>query len=282
MVDTVVIIGSGSLLGHAFNLTLKKKKLNIINFPKSDLDIRNYERVKSVLSKIKPKIVINTAAFMNADKCEQYPIDAYEVNVLGTKNVAKVCNELNAIHVWFSSDFVFDGKKTEAYKETDDTKPLMFYGKTKELGEKEILHHGGKYYIIRTASLFGPGKVNFISSMIDKSTSEESLNIVNDIIMSPTYTLDLSYNVLKLINNSYPFGIYHITNQGECSWYDLCKKAFEIKSIETNINPTSIENRRNKYDLVTRPHFSALSSEKGIKLRSWESALEKYLMEYLL
>jgi dTDP-4-dehydrorhamnose reductase len=277
LVTTIAILGAGGLLSNAMKKEAEKRLYRVIGLSKKELDISKREQVIKVLNQIKPDVVINTAAFMNADNCENNPTKAYETHVLGARNVSEFCCLSKSIHVWFSTDFVFDGTKGTPYTEQDTVNPLMIYGKTKYSGEKEIEKCGGQYYIIRTASLFGHGKSHFLDKMIGKVKAGQHLEIVDDIIMSPTYTQDLSEAVFQVIEDGAPSGIYHLTNNGSTSWYNYFNTALTLMGMSPQISRVSYVERQQSLHLPPRPLYSALTSVKwNHPLRDWEDALENY------
>jgi len=248
-------------------------------------DVRNSAKVFDILRNLKPDVVINTAAFTRVDDCEDQPVLALEVNALGARNVALACAELDCVLVHISTDYVFDGKKREPYTEEDVPSPINVYGVSKLAGEHFVRSLCEKHFIVRTSGLYGvagsSGKGgNFVETMIRLAKEEKPIRVVDDQILSPTYTIDLAYRVVELIPTE-AYGLYHITNSGECSWYEFAGKIFKLLGLEANFDPIITKEFEAK---ARRPAYSVLSNEKLINiglgfLRSWPEALKAYLEE---
>jgi len=228
--------------------------------------------------------VVNTAAFHKTDQCEEEPMKTFLVNAVGAKNVAGVSKEIGAVTVFISTDYVFDGSKSEPYTEDDVPNPINTYGISKLAGEL-CTKQNPKHYVVRVASLFGvagaSGKGgNFIETMIAKAKGNEPIKVVDDMWMSPTYTKDAAETIKKMIELNVPYGVYHATNSGYCSWFEFAKEIFKMTGLNPNLTPIKTNQLQMK---AKRPQFSALKSTKltqhGIKMRSWKEALREYLTE---
>jgi len=237
-----------------------------------------------IIKDYRPDVVVNTAAFHKTDQCEEEPMKTFLVNAVGAKNVAEVSKEIGAATVFISTDYVFDGSKSEPYTEDDVPNPINTYGISKLAGEL-YTKQNPKHYIVRVASLFGvagaSGKGgNFIETMIAKAKGNEPIKVVDDMWMSPTYTKDAAETIKKLIELNVPYGVYHATNSGYCSWFEFAKEIFNITGLNPNLTPIKTNQLQMK---AKRPQFSALKSTKltqhGIKMRSWKEALREYLTE---
>jgi dTDP-4-dehydrorhamnose reductase len=273
----IVITGASGMLGSDLQKVLKEHELKCFN--SKTLDITDENLVSDKLNKIKPDLVINSAAFTNVDDCETNYDIAYSVNALGPKNLAIACKNLNIPLLHISTDYVFDGKKTTPLKEDDELGPQTAYGKTKLEGEIFIQETLEKYFIIRTAWLYGCNGNNFVKTMLKLSKSHNQINVVNDQFGSPTYTYDLAVGISEIIKTD-KYGIYHLTNSDNCSWYDFTKKIFELSNINVNINPVTTEQFPRP---AKRPKYSVLSNEKWVnngfkQLRSYKEALKAYLL----
>ncbi|MBW9223432.1 dTDP-4-dehydrorhamnose reductase [Methanothermococcus sp. SCGC AD-155-E23] len=276
----VAVIGATGQLGS----DLVKVFEEVIPLTHSDIEVTDLSSCE-VLKELKPHIVINTAAYHKTDECEDNPEKAFLVNAIGARNVALTCKEIGAINVYISTDYVFDGSKEEPYTEEDIPNPINVYGISKYAGELLTRTLCDRYYIIRVSSLFGvagaSGKGgNFVETMIKKGKAGEELYVVNDITMSPTYTKDAAVAIKKILSSKLPYGVYHVTNDGFCTWYEFAKAIFEITGIDAKLNPTTSDRYPTK---AKRPKNSALSIEKirfyGIEMRHWRDALRDYLME---
>ena len=272
-----VITGAKGMLGHDLTKILVNNDLHCFN--SKQLDITDENNV-NMIKNIKPDIVINSAAFTNVDACESQYDEAYKVNAEGPKNLAKICKNLNIPLVHISTDYVFKGDKNEPLIENDSVGPNTAYGKTKLAGEKYIQETLDKYFIIRTAWLYGHNGANFVETMLNLSQNNNELNVVNDQIGTPTYTLDLAYAISNLIKTN-KYGIYHITNSGHCSWYEFAKEIFKLSNINIKVNPVKTEEFPRP---APRPKYSVLSNQKlidnGFKpLRNYKEALKEYIKE---
>ena len=277
----VAIIGANGQLGSDL---VKVFGEDAIPLTHKDLDVTNIDSL-DVLKELCPDVIINTAAYHRTDECEENPEKTFLVNSVGARNVAIIAKETNAINIYISTDYVFDGEKGKPYSEKDVPNPINAYGVSKYAGELLTRYIHRKHYIIRVASLFGvagaSGKGgNFVETMIRLAKAGREIRVVNDIFMSPTYTKDAATAIKAIIENKLPYGVYHVTNKGFCSWYEFSKAIFEITGIEAKLIPITSKEFPTK---ARRPKFSALSTEKlssyGINMRSWREALRAYLKE---
>lgn len=274
----LLITGSKGQLGIELIKQLKKMKTyNILETDRTDLDISDFDMVNKFILSNKPDAVINCAAHTAVDICETDMENAYKINAVGSRNLAIACEKIGAKLVQVSTDYVFDGKGNRPYREDDTTCPDSVYGTSKLMGENFVKEFCSRYFIVRTAWLYGEGN-NFVRTMIKLAETNKEINVVNDQFGSPTSTVDLAKTIIDLINTEH-YGIYHGTCEGECSWYDFAKKIFEIKSINIKVNPvTSAEFKRP----APRPAYSVLDNFmlKLVNLntfRHWEESLEEYL-----
>ena len=247
-----------------------------------DLDVAYYESL-NILRDINPDVILNTAAYVKVDDAEREPEKAFEANAIGALNVAKIANEIDAINVYISTDYVFDGRKKEPYTEDDFPNPINVYGASKYMGEIFTRNYSKKYYIVRVASLYGKkgarGKGgNFVNFIIEKAKGGEKIKVVDDIIMSPTYTKDVAVMLRKLIESEAEYGVYHMVNEGYCSWYEFAEEIVKILRLDLPIKPISSEELGR---LAKRPKNSALKNEKlgsiGLEMPFWKDALKRYL-----
>ena len=278
----IIIIGSTGQLGTDLMKTLKHKH-EVIGLTHQDIEVTDYNSCL-ILKKHHPDVIINTAAFHKTDQCEEEPLKTFSVNAIGTRNVATISKEIGATTIFISTDYVFDGSKNEPYKEDDTPNPINTYGISKLAGEL-YTKQNPKHYIIRLASLFGvagaSGKGgNFVETMITKAKKNETIRVVDDMWMSPTYTKDASTTIKKIMELKLPFGTYHSTNQGYCTWFQFAKEIFKIIDLDPTIKPTKTHKLKMK---AKRPRFSALKSIKlskyGIQIREWKKALRHYLVK---
>ena len=249
-----------------------------------DLDVTNYDSLK-ILKEIDPDVIINTAAYVRVDDAEKEPKKAFNVNAIGALYVAKIANELDAINVYISTDYVFDGRKGAPYTEEDMPNPINVYGASKYMGEIFTRNYSKKHYVVRVSSLYGKkgarGKGgNFVNWIIEKAKGGEEIKVVNDIIMSPTYTRDVAVILRKLLEIEPEYGIYHMVNEGYCSWYEFAKEIANVLEFEIHIKPISSDKLGR---LAKRPLMSALNNKKletiGVNMPPWKDALKRYILE---
>ncbi len=262
----------GSELAEVF-----KNESDLVLWDRSDVDIANREEVMHKVGMLKPDVVINAAAYTAVDDAESNKDIAYKVNGCAVGFLATVCKKTNALFVHFSTDYVFDGENHLGYKEDYPPKePLCVYGKSKLLGEKMILDIEPRYYLVRTSWLFGKNGKNFVETMLRLASEGKDIKVVNDQFGSPTYVKDLAEKVKELIESHRPYGIYHITNSGACSWYEFALKIFELSGLKVNVKPVKSEEFKTA---AKRPTYSMLINTKLPPMRPWEDALRDYLVE---
>lgn len=273
----ILITGANGMLAKAVRNELKNEELILTDV--AELDITNIDAVRKFVNEAKPDYIINCAAYTAVDKAEEQEEIARKVNALGPKNLAIVANEEDATLIHISTDYVFGGEKPveEDYTEMETKSPDTVYGVTKLEGEQAIIDATFKYYIFRTAWLYGEGN-NFVRTMLTLGKEKEELNVVADQHGSPTYAVDLASIIHQAIEKGIPYGIYHTTNLGYTTWYDFTKKIFEIAKIDCKVNPVTSEEFVRP---AKRPKNSKLSKEKllnaGIEVPTYEDALERYL-----
>lgn len=211
--------------------------------------------------------MINATAYTDVDGCEEHHDLAFAVNGYGPGYIAEACSNIGAKLVHFSTDYVFDGSKEE-YFESDTTHPINIYGKSKLLGEEKIAENMDDHRIIRTSWLFGANGRNFVDTMLSLSEEMETVKVVNDQFGNPTYTLDLAHKTAEVIG--FESGIYHISNEGVCSWYE-----FASVIIDNVVSCASDDFPRK----AKRPIYSVLVNTKTSPMRHWKEALKDYLKE---
>lgn len=278
----ITIIGSTGQLGTDLMKVLQDEH-EVIGLTHQDIEVTDYNSCL-ILKKHHPDVIINTAAFHKTDQCEEEPLKTFSVNAIGTRNVATISKEIGATTIFISTDYVFDGSKNEPYKEDDTPNPINTYGISKLAGEL-YTKQNPKHYIIRLASLFGvagaSGKGgNFVETMITKAKKNETIRVVDDMWMSPTYTKDAATTIKKIMELKLPFGTYHAANRGYCTWFQFAKEIFKITGLDPAIKPIRTHQLKTK---ARRPRFSALKSIKlpkyDIQMREWKEALHGYLVE---
>ncbi|KUH34416.1 dTDP-4-dehydrorhamnose reductase [Thermococcus celericrescens] len=281
----VAIIGANGQLGtDLVKVFGEDPSFEVVPLTHKDLDVTVPETL-NVLKELKPDVIINTAAYVRVDDAEIYPEKAFAVNAIGALNVARVASEIDAINVYISTDYVFDGEKGKPYIEEDIPNPINVYGASKYMGEIFTRNYSSRHYVIRVASLYGKAGAsgkggNFVEWVIEKAKRGEELRIVDDQFMSPTYTMDVARTLKEFLKLKPEFGVYHMVNDGFCSWYEFTRAIFEILGWDVEVKPIkSSELNR----LARRPGFSALENSRlhglGLRMAGWREGLKEYLGE---
>lgn len=279
----IAIIGSTGQLGTDLVKVLQEAgKYQVIPLSHAEIECTKPDSVRAALMRSCPQVVVNCAAFVRVDECEDKPEEAFLVNALGALHVARSCAELNTLCVYISTDYVFDGKKGESYTEEDKPCPINVYGTSKLAGEHLVSQACPMWLVVRMASLFGRvgarGKGgNFLETVLSKARAGEPLRVVSDIRMSPTYSYDAARVLERLIWQE-ATGIFHVTNSGSCTWYEFAQKAVNLVGIEAKLEPVASSNYPTR---APRPKNSSLVSKElpGNSLRHWQDALRDYLVE---
>jgi len=278
----IAVIGSTGQLGTDLVKVLETDH-QVVPLTHDDIEVSDYSSCL-ILKEHQPDVIINTAAFHKTDQCEEECLKSFSVNALGARNVAEISKEMKATSVYISTDYVFDGTRKTAYTETDTPQPINTYGVSKLAGEC-FTALNPKHYILRIASVFGEAGAsgkggNFVETMIRKAKNNEKIIVVDDMWMSPTYTKDASALLKEILKKQIPYGVYHATNNGYCSWYQFAEEIFRLTGLAPDLKPTKIDPN---YGKATRPAFSGLASTKlskyGLEPRGWEEALNAYLLE---
>lgn len=273
----ILITGANGMLAKAVKEELKENELVCTDV--EELDITNLEAVRLYTKKVKPDYIINCAAYTAVDKAEEQEELIYKINAIGPKNLAIATQENNAVLVHISTDYVFGGDKdtSKDYNEDDKKNPQAVYGKTKLAGEKFIEENCKKFYIFRTAWLYGEGH-NFVRTMINLSKEHDEVKVVNDQHGSPTYAVDLASIIHQAMEKQIPFGVYNSTNMGYTTWYDFTKMIYDLEGINCKVIPVTSEEFKSA---AKRPKNSQMSKNKllkyGIKIPTYEDALKRYL-----
>jgi len=246
-----------------------------------ELDITDLSAVRSAV-KDGYDAVINCAAFTNVNACETEMDAAFRVNSIGPRNLAIACEEIGAKLVHVSTDYVFAGNGSVPYTEYDLASPVSVYGKTKLLGEEYVREHSSKYFIVRTAWLYGYYGNNFVKTMLRINREKGASRVVNDQRGNPTNAADLAHHILKLLTTE-EYGVYHATGKGECSWFEFTEKIVEYAGINAAVSPCTTEEYPTP---AKRPAYSSLDNMMlratvGDEFRPWEEALFAFMKTYL-
>ena len=281
----VLLIGANGQLGTDMHRVFRDAGDTVFPYVHAQLDVCSEARVAEVLDQTHPDLVLNTAAYHRVEECEKKSELAFQVNGTAPMQLAIACQKTGATLVHFSTDYVFGGyAKNTPYDETDRPAPLNVYGASKVLGEYLIPDYTDRYFVMRVCGLYGvagsSGKGgNFVETMLKKGMAGESVRVVDDQVLTPTYTADLAEAVRKLVVTE-KYGLYHLTSEGECSWFDFTRHIFESASIRAKLSPVKSAEFNSP---VKRPSYSVLSKAKaralGVSLPSWKDALPRYLKQ---
>ncbi len=285
----VALIGSNGQLGSDIMRLWSGSSLaaagdDIVGLVHSDIEIREPDQVRSVLSGIQPSFVINTAAFHRVDDCELDPTDAFSVNSQGVKNLAESCHQIGSGLLHISTDYVFNGESAAPYSESEPPSPASAYGVSKVAGEQFLRYLlPNDYVLVRSSGLYGAAGAsgkggNFVETMLKLADAGKSIRVVDDQILSPTYTPDLAVALLEIIARN-GRGTFHVTNSGQCSWFEFAREIF----LQAGVKPDFSSVTSAEYGaLAQRPAYSVLEnsrlSELSLpRLRPWQQALAHYL-----
>ncbi|HWC54762.1 MAG TPA: dTDP-4-dehydrorhamnose reductase [Chitinophagaceae bacterium] len=278
----IAVIGANGQLGSDLVLEFSSEH-QVTSLTHDDIEITNIDNVKKVLSTAKPEILINTAAYNKVPEAEKFPEEAFRINALGTLNLAKICQDEKIRFLHYSTDYVFDGKKLKHYIEDDLPNPLNVYGNTKLSGEYFALNYCEHSFVVRVSGIYGkvPSRSkgsNFISSILKLAAEKPEVKVVNDEVLTPTSTLSIAKNTKELIQTE-AYGLYHMSCEGEVSWYEFAKTIWTELNIKTPLYPVSVKDFP---QVVKRPFYSVLENFKlkalGInKMPDWKEALLNFL-----
>ena len=281
---TWLVLGANGQLGQELIKLLKTYNVKVVGLTKKEIDFENPKTIIEKLEKYPSRFLVNCAAYTQVDKAEEEIDLANKINGCSVGQIAKYTWGKGIQFVHISTDYVFDGLAKVPYKETDQTNPQSIYGKSKLLGESEVILNNSKAYILRTSWVYGDYGKNFPKIIADKLRNGENLNIVRDQIGSPTWTFDLAKAIVEVLHKKPQPGIYHVTNSEFCSWYEFAKEISKsLKIDESKVTPISSDKFLRP---AKRPSYSVLSNEKWIKsglnplpswLESWQNAANNIL-----
>jgi len=280
---TTLLIGANGQLGS--ELWQLFDEGDLVPLTHAELELTNPVQVRETLFKYQPDLILNTAAYHRVDECEDFPDRAFTVNALAVRDLAVAAREIGAVLVHFSTDYIFDGRQRSPYREVDRPGPLSVYATSKLAGEYFIQAVVERYYLIRTCGLYGLAGSrskagNFVETMLRLAADGREIRVVGDQIVTPTSAKELAHKVRQLVETG-AYGLYHITNNGECSWYQFAKTIFEL----AGLTPDLIETTSAAYDArAARPAYSVLDNANlrslGLDdLRPWQDALKAYLAD---
>lgn len=285
MTPPAVVIGANGQLGTDLcrEFSHYGSKGAMVPFTRADFDVRHHDRVADALEALRPSVIVNTAAFHKVEACETDVEQAFDVNCIAVRNLAMVAERVGARLIHLSTDYVFDGESSLPYSETESPNPLNVYGTSKAAGEFFVRNLCSRHLIVRTSGLYGlagsSGKGgNFVQTMLRLGRERGDVSVVNDQVLSPTFTLDLAQKIWEVAAADAQ-GVYHVTSSGWCSWYEFARAIFELCEMQVSVHPIDTSSSGSP---VRRPRFSALAnarleSEGFGPMRSWKEALASYL-----
>jgi dTDP-4-dehydrorhamnose reductase len=267
------------MLGQDLTARLQARH-EVIPLTRADADITDADGITGAIRRASPEAVVHTAALTAVDRCESERDLAFRVNGDGTRNIALACGDLKIPLLYLSTDYVFDGKKKEPYVETDATHPINVYGESKLEGERQVSRLLEHYWIVRTSWLFGLHGRNFVRAIVDQANSGVTLRVVSDQFGSPTYTEDLASGIGTILERGGP-GIYHVCNQGFCSWFDFSQEILRQIGMDPSTVVPILTAEANRP--ARRPSSSCLANTRLVaeglpSLSSWQDALRRYLL----
>jgi dTDP-4-dehydrorhamnose reductase len=272
-----MIIGGTGLLGKA--LVREWSGDEVLALGSRDVDIRQAGHVQEVVGEKRPQWIVLGAAYTDVDGCESNPQRAFEVNRDGAANVAEAAKTFGAKLLFLSSDYVFDGKNTSPYETGDPRNPQSVYGRSKAEAEVRLLEILPQVCIARTSWLFGTGGKCFPDTILKLATTRPALDVVNDQRGCPTYCVDLARSIMELCRRD-ATGIVHVTNSGECTWFEFAREIVKGGGLATEVKPVSSQQMARP---APRPAYSVLAATSlrryGIEMPSWDDALRRYLEE---
>lgn len=284
----MVIVGAGGRLGAALGREYQRDYA-VTSFERMQLDLGQLDRVRSALSKAKFDLLINCAALTNVDYCESHREEAFVVNAEAPRLLAEIANEKSAKLVHFSTDYIFDGNKTDPYVEEDKAVPLSVYGESKLEGEGRVLEVSSQHLVVRLSWVFGPDKPSFIDQIIQRARENDVVTAVADKFSAPTYTVDVA-SWLRLAIDKNANGLLHLANNGGCSWQewaqytiDVCR-SLGIPLKAERVGAVSLGDMKNF--VAQRPVHTVLSSAKftaltGVQPRHWREAVAEYISTHV-
>lgn len=273
----ILITGAKGQLGSRL-MTVLSGNHDVTGYDVDDLDISNFHMVRSLITEIKPQLVINAAAWTDVDGCAKNPEKAITINGYGAQNLAIATREINASIMHISSNEVFDGKMNRPYYEYDAMNPVNPYGYSKMVGEKSVAQTNPRHYIVRTSWLFAHGGRNFIHAILGAVEAGKNLSVVVDEVANPTYNNDLVDAIAQLIETE-RYGIYHLSNSGSTSRYNFARYLLDKASFQ-HIEIGQIS-RHEWVRLSTPPVYTNMANinarNLSIELRDWREAVDTFL-----
>lgn len=286
----ILVTGANGQLGRAIRKAYENEDVEFINTDvvmmegiHATLDITSIDEVMSLVKQTKPNVIINCAAHTNVDKCEEEWDLAYKINAIGPRNLSIAATEVGAKMIHVSTDYVFEGNGTKPYTEFDEIHPISAYGKTKAEGEKFVKEFAERYFILRTAWLYGDGK-NFVKTMLRLSETHDEVSVVCDQLGSPTSAKELA-RMIQFLEPTDNYGLFHATCEGDTNWADFTEEIFRLAGKKTKVNHvTSKQYKEMNPASADRPAYSILENymiklTSDFRMADWKDAIAEYMQE---
>jgi dTDP-4-dehydrorhamnose reductase len=274
----VLVTGAGGMLAQALLPVLEASGHPVLALTRADADISRVDALAQPIRSFRPDWVVNLAAFTRVDDCERQIDEAFRVNAIAARSVAVIAAAAGVPLMTISTDYVFDGEGKRPYRESDAPGPRSVYGRSKLAGEQAVREVQPRHQIVRTAWLYGHGGRNFVDTILEKARAGEALRVVDDQRGSPTYAADLADGLLRLLNAG-QFGTYHVTNSGDCTWYDLAVYVLDRAGVRVEVTRTDSASFPRP---APRPAYSVLDNQRyeqvtRHRMPSWQDAVDRYL-----
>ncbi|MEP7015464.1 MAG: dTDP-4-dehydrorhamnose reductase [Verrucomicrobiota bacterium] len=281
----IVIIGAGGRLGAAL-LREYRAKFGVIGFNRAQLDLANGKQIVDLIGPLEFDVLINAAALTNVDYCETHREEAFGINAEAPRVLAEICGRRNAKLIHFSTDYVFDGEKSEPYEEEDEARPISVYGESKREGERNVFAAGDRHLVVRVSWVFGPDRPSFVDAIINRALESENVDAIADKFATPTYTRDIAEMLPHFFTAGSGDNILHFANAGECSWQEYAQWALDcchecgVPLKARKVAPLKLSEMKNF--VARRPAYSVLSTAKyaalrGASPRAWRDAVVDYI-----
>ena len=275
----IIVAGSKGMLAHDL-IPLLTQEHEICLFDRDEVDITDKERLLEFVGSIKPDLIINCAAYNQVDRAETDRETAFRVNADGVRHLALACKAFDSVFCHFSTDYVFDGKSVRPYQPDDEPNPISAYGASKRAGELHVHSILEDYFLIRTSSLYGKHGPNFVRTILRLAAEKAVVSVVQDQIMSPTWTVNLARGTIQLIESG-NFGTYHLTDRtdGGISWFEFAKEIIRLKGLDNRIEPATSQafNRPAKRPAYSVLDTSLFTQRSGYEPMPWQESLKHFL-----